>query len=101
MMAPFVWLSFVVACRCRGVAETSGLVLDVGALVSQHGHVLPPVVGAEQQLPTYGQGRADVSLGAAPVTAVSSCELLGGGEGSSHVSPFRSSPEVEDLASVT
>jgi hypothetical protein len=98
MMTPSVGLSFVVACRCRSVAETRGLILDAGALVSQHRHVLTPVVGAEQQLPTYGQGCADVSLGATPVTAVRSGQLLGGGEGSSHVSPFRSSPEVEDLA---
>lgn len=98
---PTVGLPFVVAGARRGVAETCRLVLDVGTLVSQHGHVLPPVVGAEQQLPTDGQGRADVGLGAAPVTAVRGRQLLGGGEGSSHVSPFRSSPEVEDLASVT
>jgi len=100
-MAPSVWLSFVVACCCRSVAETRRLILDVGALASQHSYVLTPVVSAEQQLPTDGQGRADVGLSAAPVTAVRSGQLLGGGEGSSHVSPFRSSPEVEDLASVT
>jgi hypothetical protein len=54
--------------------------------------VLTPMVSAEQQLPTYGQGRANVGLGAASVASVECRQRLGGGESSSHVSPFGSPP---------
>src|SRR5690606_29848954 len=82
----------VFACGGRGFIQPRGFVLDVGALLAQRRDVLPPVVSAEQQLPTHGQGRADGGLGAATVAAVKGRQRLGGGESSSHVSPFGSSP---------
>src|SRR5437868_2549872 len=85
-------LALVGYSRCLGIAETGGLVQDVGALVAQRGYVLTSVVGAEQQLPAYRQGRTNVCLGTAAVAAVEGRQRLNGGESSSHVSPFRSPP---------
>ncbi len=76
-----------------GFTESGRLVLDLGALVAQHAHVLASVVSAEEQLPSHGQGRADVGLSATSVAAVQGGQRLDGGESSSHVSPF-GSPHV-------
>ena len=50
--------------------EPVGLVVDIDRHVLQLGQVLSPMVRAEQQFATGRQTRADVRLGAAPVTAV-------------------------------
>ena len=84
-----------------GFTESCRLVLDLSTFAAQHSHVLTPMVGAEQQLPTHGQGRADVGLSTAPVTPVQGRQRLDGGESSSHVSPFGSPHDVGTLASVT
>ena len=77
---------------CRGFAESSRLVQDVGTLFTQCCDVLTPMMSTEQQLPTHGQGRANISLGTAAVAAVEGRQRLNGGESSSHVSPFGSPP---------
>src|SRR5690606_29702903 len=76
------------AAHGRRLDEPSRLVPDLRASRPQRGRVLPPVVGAEQQLATRGQNGAEVGLSAAPVTPVESCQRLGGGKSSSHLSPF-------------
>ena len=85
-------LALVVGGHYWGFAEPSRLVQDVGALLAKRRYVLTPVMSAEQQLPTHGQGRANVCLGAATVAAVEGRQRLNGGESSSHVSPFGSPP---------
>src|ERR1700754_351974 len=75
-----------------GFAEASRLVQDVGTLFTQCCDVLTPMMSTEQQLPTHGQGRANISLGTAAVAAVEGRQRLNGGESSSHVSPFGSPP---------
>jgi hypothetical protein len=54
----------------RNACEPSGLVLDFGGYLRQCGRVLPVVVRAEQQFQAAGEQDPNVSLSAAPVTAV-------------------------------
>ena len=46
--------------------------MDFDSYLRQCGRVLPIVMGAEQQFQAIGEQDPDVSLGAAPVTAVQS-----------------------------
>lgn len=87
-----VCLALVVGGHSRVVAEPSRFVQDVGALLAKRCNVLTPMVGAEQQLPAYRQGRSNVCLGAATVATVEGRQRLNGGKSSSHVSPFGSPP---------
>src|SRR4051812_34696930 len=78
------WSPLVFDGDCGGGFEPTGLVVDGDRDVAQFLRVLPAVVGAEEQLPTAGQGDPDVGLRTAAVTTIRGRQRRTRGECCSH-----------------
>ena len=71
--------------RCRGVGQSSGLVLYFRSDLLQFGRELAPVMRAEEQFAATDEDDAQVCLGAAAVAAIGGRQWARGGQNSSHV----------------